>query len=254
MKNLWSRDELMLAFNLYCRIPFGKMHKSNPDIIALAGTISRTPDAVAMKLVNFASLDPVQRKRGIRGLSHAGKEEKRIWEEFHGDWENMAAESQEAILKRRGLRKTIHDDDEQWKDRLSATESVRLVRSRLVQQFFREVVLASYESTCAVCSLGLPELLNASHIIPWSEDIKRRADPQNGIALCALHDRAFDRGLLSINHDYRILVSKNAKLPAPPRLHTVGLLDIEGQPLRLPTRFLPDPQALAFHREHVYQT
>ena len=58
MKRGWTRDELLVAFNLYCKTPFGRLHQRNPEIIRLASALGRTPSALAMKLVNFASLDP----------------------------------------------------------------------------------------------------------------------------------------------------------------------------------------------------
>ena len=64
----WSRDELVVAMNLYCKLPFGQLHERNPVIIKLAEQIGRTSGSVAMKLCNFASLDPVQQARGIKGL------------------------------------------------------------------------------------------------------------------------------------------------------------------------------------------
>ena len=54
----WTKDELILTFALYLRLPFGKMHHNNPDVIYIAQLINRTPGAVAMRLGNFASLDP----------------------------------------------------------------------------------------------------------------------------------------------------------------------------------------------------
>jgi hypothetical protein len=54
----WTPEQLKLAFFLYCQLPFGKLHSRNPEIVKLARIIGRTPSAVAMKLVNFASLDP----------------------------------------------------------------------------------------------------------------------------------------------------------------------------------------------------
>ncbi len=55
----WSREQLLIAFNLYCQMPFGKMHSKNPDIIRFADLIGRTPSALAMKLTNIASLGRV---------------------------------------------------------------------------------------------------------------------------------------------------------------------------------------------------
>ena len=68
--DLWTRDQLLLALRLYMRLPFGKLHRLNPEIIELAAQIGRTPDALSMKACNFATLDPALQARGIRGLSN----------------------------------------------------------------------------------------------------------------------------------------------------------------------------------------
>jgi len=78
----WRRDELILAFNLYCKTPFGRIHIRNPEIIALAKLLGRTPSAVSWKLANFARLDPSLRARQIKGASHGGFTEIEVWEEF----------------------------------------------------------------------------------------------------------------------------------------------------------------------------
>ena len=57
-KGNWTSEQLKLAFAFYCHTPFGKLDRKNPQIIELAKLIGRTPSALAMKLVNFASLDP----------------------------------------------------------------------------------------------------------------------------------------------------------------------------------------------------
>ena len=59
--NRWTKEQLKLAFHLYCQLPFGKLDMRTPEVIRLATLIGRTPGAVAMKLSNFASLDPAIR-------------------------------------------------------------------------------------------------------------------------------------------------------------------------------------------------
>ena len=66
-KGHWTPEQLKLAFAFYCQTSFGKLHSKNPQIIELAKLIGRTPSALAMKLVNFASLDPSITDTG-RGL------------------------------------------------------------------------------------------------------------------------------------------------------------------------------------------
>jgi len=248
----WTRDELLLTFNLYCRTPFGRLHRNNPEIISLAQNISRTPSAVAMKLVNFASFDPVQQARQIRGLSNSSRADREIWDEFNANPEQLAFESQQALLQFTGKNEEIAEAEISLPS--GPTESTRLVRTRLVQNFFRDAVLSSYEFKCAICNLDLPELLSASHIIPWSKNVERRADPRNGLSLCAIHDRAFDRGLLSVGESFDILLSTRARLHSSgSRLHLVALLEAEGKMISLPKRFSPDPEALAYHREHIFK-
>ena len=133
------------------------------------------------------------------------------------------------------------------------TEITRTVRARCVQSFFRAAVLASYNYRCALSDIALPELLNASHIIPWKVDMARRADPRNGIALNALYDRAFDRGLITFDESFRVVLSYRVRSDDPPLLHRMALLDLEGQKLRLPDRFAPDLAAMQYHREHIFE-
>ncbi len=248
----WGRDELIAALDLYCRTPFGRLHHRNPDVIALAKAIGRTPSAVAMKLVNFASFDPAHRARGVHGLTNASRADRSVWEEFENDWESLAVEGA-AIRASIGLRWDNSAESKTTRSEESLTETARQTKVRLVQSFFRDAVLASYDFSCAFCGLCLSELLNASHIIPWSCDVARRADPRNGLALCAIHDRAFDRGLMTVRPDLMILVSSRVKIKAVTPVHQVALLDIEGKLMRPPARFSPDESALAYHNERVFR-
>ncbi len=249
----WNRDELLIAFNYYCQTPFGRLHKSNPDIVSLANLMGRTPDALAMKLVNFASLDPVHKARGVKGLVNGGSMEKEVWKEFHSDWSALTLESQSAREKLGEKERVPADEDLAPGLPGDRTEEVVLRKARLVQGFFRRAVLTAYGETCAMCRIGYPEIIIASHIIPWSRNERRRADPTNGLALCAFHDKVFDRGFVSIDSTNRILLSDRARVHAPSRMHQVGLLDIEGRALRLPERFAPDDVAIKYHRENLFR-
>ena len=95
-------------------------------------------------------------------------------------------------------------------------------------------------------------MLNASHIVPWSVDKIRRADPTNGLAFCVFHDRAFDRGLMTIDNNFRVVLSQEVKVMNASKLHRVGFLEIEGKSIILPDKFRPDQIALAYHREKVF--
>ena len=69
---LWTREELIVSFNLYLKLPFGKLHSGTPEIIHLAKIIGRTPSSVAMRLSNFASVDPYHQQRGAGGFAACG--------------------------------------------------------------------------------------------------------------------------------------------------------------------------------------
>jgi len=100
--------------------------------------------------------------------------------------------------------------------------------------------------------VAVPELLTASHIIPWSADESRRADPTNGLCLNALYDRAFDRGLITFDEDYRLVISGQLKKGDAPEFQQVNFLAREGAKLTLPHRFAPDAVALQKHRETIF--
>ena len=100
--NKWTREELILAFNLYCKIPFGTIHIRNPQIIALAKILGRTPSAVSWKLANLASLDPTLKKRNIAGASHGAKLDAEVWKEFYGDLEKLSFESEVLLAEKTG--------------------------------------------------------------------------------------------------------------------------------------------------------
>jgi HNH endonuclease len=250
--NRWSRDELLCVLRLYCRTPYGRLHQHNPAIIKLSGLIGRTPSAVAMQACNFGSLDPTQRARGVSGLKNSGHAGRELFAEFLRNAEAIASEAEEMYLKFSASGENGTENELTLPD--GPTEVSRTVRTRRVQSFFRDAVKVSYKGTCAISGIAVPELLIASHIIPWSVDVGKRADPRNGILLNSLYDKAFDRGLITFDSDLRVVVSVQLRISDPPLFQKQALIDIEGAPLRQPTRFAPDPDAMAYHREHVFQS
>lgn len=249
IRRVWERDELLVAFNLYCRLSFGQLRHGNKDVIAMAKQLDRSPSAVSMKLCNFASFDPIHQARGVKGLANAGKGDKEIFEAFNNDWTKLAIESEDA-MSRLGIGS---GEDVEEMPQIGETEVERVVRVRRVQGFFRRAVMASYDFTCAICRINVPQLVQASHIIPWRADEGRRADPHNGIALCTLHDRAFDRGFVTFDEKHRVEVSESLKTEEEVAdIHRIALLEIEGQTMMEPERFGPDALALEYHRENIF--
>ncbi|MCC7449579.1 MAG: HNH endonuclease [Anaerolineae bacterium] len=132
-------------------------------------------------------------------------------------------------------------------------EREALVRIRVNQNFFRRAVFAAYNAHCCITGLSIPELLNASHIVPWAVDPANRVNPKNGLCLNALHDRAFDRGLLTVTPNMRVKVAPVLKSIAEDNLAQTFLLNYDNKPITLPERFAPDPDFLKFHNETIFQ-
>jgi putative restriction endonuclease len=249
-QTLWTREQLILAINLYCKMPFGKMHRRNPQIIELANLIGRKPGAVARKLGNFASFDPTLQARGIKGLTNAGKLDKQVWDEFYNNWDAAIIASEQLLAEIKNT--SIEDLNEiDIPEKIKEGQNrMRLVNTRLNQNIFRKIVLATYNFQCCITGIENPELLVASHIVPWSVDESNRLNPMNGLALNALHDKAFDAGLITIDADtYKMIVSDRLKVKSPPTSVRQNFLDLEGIEIKLPSKFLPDREFLKRHNE-----
>ena len=120
---------------------------------------------------------------------------------------------------------------------------VRLTKARRNQDFFRRMILAAYDGNCALTGIAQPDLLIASHIVGWAEEEQARLDPRNGILLNALHDRAFDKHLITFEDDFSLVLSPKLDL------NDLSRPFFKEARLRLPTRFLPDPEYLRRHRD-----
>ena len=245
----WTKDQLKLAFHLYCQL-----HHRNPEIVELARLITRSPGAVAMKLVNFASLDPAVVDTGRRGLGNVSDLDREVWNEFHADWEGLATDC-DRLRARLGENSEPTLDNELAEDLADYTGETRktVIRQRVKQQFFRRAVLSSYGSMCCMTGISEPGLLIASHIKPWSVDKSNRLNPRNGLCLSALHDRAFDQGFLTVTQDFRVLVSPCVAKMGDNKFISMALRDLDRAPIMPPKRFHPDPTFLAWHYENRFK-
>jgi putative restriction endonuclease len=247
---LWTREEHLLVFNLYCQIPFGTIHERNPKVIALAKILGRKVGAVSLKLANFARLDPTITSTGRKGMSHGAKGEEEVWREFEQNPEALAFESTRLLANREGRKLEEVSDIDQRELPPEGIERERMVRVRVNQHFFRTAILAAYDQRCCVTGLAVPQLLVASHIVPWAHDPKHRMNPSNGLCLNALHDRAFDRGLMVVTKTGTVKMCESLRATCPEDEPAVKWLwQFDGTPLRKPRKFLPDPLLLAEHRK-----
>ncbi len=250
---LWAREQIKLAFHLYCQIPFGKIDSRNKEIIALAEVIGRTSSAVAMRMLNIASLDPAITSTGRVGLGNASALDREVWAEFHADWERLAVESQ---LLRQQLDEQMPQVFEVESDLLipedftGETKQV-ITTQRIKQHFFRRAVLSSYRGRCCMSGLSEPKLLIASHIVPWSIDKANRLNPSNGLCLSAIHDRAFDKGLITLSDDLTIVISAQIQKCNDTFMKEI-FMPLNGKKIELPDRFTPDISFVNWHRSKLF--
>ena len=242
-----SEDETILAFYYYCLIPFGKIHKGNPEIIRIASLLGRTPSSVTRKMGNLGHFDPDLRKRNISGLSNASKTDALVVSRFFDNWEELAYR---AKLIESSLMEPVFGGETVLP---IGSEKEQTVRMRINQQFFRDTVLSSYQQRCCITGIDYPTLLIASHIKPWavSDPETERTNPCNGLCLNALHDKAFDKGLITVLPDFTVRVSSQLKKEEG-REGMEWLLLCDKQPIRPPKRFLPQKEFLEYHNDVVF--
>ncbi|KAB7732242.1 HNH endonuclease [Rudanella paleaurantiibacter] len=247
----WTREELILAFNLYLKLPFGQMHKGNRQVIELAHLLGRrTPDSVAMRLTNFASVDPYHQQRGVKGMSGGYNQVKPIWDEFIHNQEELVFESERILAHFRG--KTIEETHPEITFDLKGLKGetkTRLVKTRVNQSVFRQMILKTYQSRCAISGIDLPELLVAGHIVPWADDERNRLNPENGICLSSLYDRAYEKELICIDTDYKLLLSRQLKEHTSKNYYGDIFGRYEGKEITLPRQYRPHKDFLQVRLE-----
>ncbi len=119
-------------------------------------------------------------------------------------------------------------------------------KRRVGQRFFRRVVLSNYEYQCCVCRLKQIPLLEAAHIVKWSDnkDSNQRIDQRNGMAMCRIHHKAFDEKIITIDPDEKIiLLSTSVKEEDSPGAKFM-FHQFENEPIFLPEKFGPDKRFL----------
>ncbi len=246
--NLWTREETIVAFNVYCKIPFKESRKSHPLIKEYAQILGRSPSSLNMKIGNIGRLDPNLQKKGITGLIHGAKMEEEVWNAFYGNPENLAYESEKIIarLQGRAIEENIKIDLENLPQ---GKEREVIVKQRVNQSFFRMAVLSSYNNRCCISGVGNLELLEACHIINWADDIVNRTDPRNGLCMNSFFHKAYDKFLLAISPDLRIYVSDELLQHTNDNRFRDYLKSINGEEITRPDKFFPQKEFLQLHYE-----
>lgn len=248
-RNNWSEEELVQVLFLYCRTPLGKMNSRNPEVISLSQRINRTPGSISLKLGNFISLDPKHKAKGIVGSVNSSKLDRIIWEKYSEDLDSLT----DAYIKVSSSIEDVSGDSYVVNEnKYTGLDTVKIsqIKQRLRQQFFRETVLSSYNNCCCITGISNSKLLIASHIVPWSVDEENRLNPRNGLCLNALHDRAFDSGLLTIDNDLKVVISSALQKDDP---NNIWFKSFHGKHIRLPSKFFPSAEFLQYHNNNIFK-
>lgn len=249
-KRLWTRDEMILTLALYFQLPFGRLNHTTPEVRELAKQVNRTENAVALRLVNFAACDPYIINSGRAGMHGGLSVCMPYWDEFASDKEKLFLEAQriKANLLHKPIEETLHIT---YKD-LVGKEIETVIKQRVNQSVFRSMILYNYEERCAITGINIPDLLVASHIIPWAVNEKERLNPENGICLSALYDKAFDQGFISIDKNNKIILAEKLRQYETEEFYAIHFASIKNQPILLPEEHLPNPVFLEWHRDCVF--
>lgn len=229
------------------------MHTRTPEIIEMANLIGRTVNSIAIRLTNFAACDPYHQDRGVKGMVGGIKQCQPIWDEFFGNKELLIFESENILAQKENLTIESKFDEILFdiKD-LKGEMKLREVKTRVNQNVFRQIVVANYSGKCAITGIDLQELLFASHIIPWSKNEEERLNPENGICLSALYDKAFDKGLIAVNESYQILISDKLKKKKQADYYGKYFAPIENQLLISPQRYFPKKEFIQYHLDEIF--
>lgn len=249
-RNLWTREELIVTLALYFQLPFGRLNHGTQEVKQLAALMGRTDNSVALRLVNFAACDPYILATGRHGMAGGERICQPIWDEFANNREQLFIEAEriKAQFVQQPIEQTLHISA----DDLIGTTREAVVKQRVNQNVFRSMILANYNTTCAITGITVPELLVASHIVPWAENEQERLNPENGICLSVLYDKAFDQGLISIGSDYGILLSRKLKTYSKCNFYEQHFAPIEDKKITLPEEHLPNKLFLEWHRDCVF--
>lgn len=246
MNKPWSKEETIIAFNLYCKIPFKDCNKNHPTIIKYAQLLGRTPSALNMKIGNIGRLDPDLTKKGITGLTHGAKLEEEVWAEFYNNPESLAFES-ERLIAQISKQETDNSSDFNPENFPQGIDKEIIIKQRINQNFFRATVMCSYNFSCCISGVSNIELLEACHIVSWSQDSINRTNPKNGLCMNSFFHKAYDKHLMAITPDLLIIFSDKLLDNIKDISFANYLHQINGKKIIMPNKFHPQKEFLEIH-------
>lgn len=175
----WHRDEIILALDLYRKIPHGKINKANPEVIALSDLLNRLPihphagiekfrnaNGVAMKLSNFLALDPGYPGTGLQSAS---KLDKAVFNEFSNDRETMEklATAIRSTANDERLTEALRTVANEEEDDIGSVKEGRVLyklhkyrerNSKIVKQKKEQYLKAHDKLDCEVCGFDFQQV------------------------------------------------------------------------------------------------
>lgn len=241
---------MIIVLDLYFKLPFGRLNKNTSEVKALAKLIGRSDNSVALRLVNYAACDPYILSTGRRGMASGRERCMPYWNKYANNKEELFLKADEirAKLSRTSIEKILGINPVDF----IGKERDTVIKQRVNQSAFRTMILGNYENKCAITGIDIPELLIASHIVPWSIDKENRLNPSNGICLSPLYDKMFDKGLIGIREDYSIQLSFELKQNVGKDFYNNHIGFIADRKLRLPIEHLPNLKFLEYHYNNIF--
>ncbi|MBR4995879.1 MAG: HNH endonuclease [Alistipes sp.] len=247
----WIDDEMILALELYFKLPYNKLHRRTPEIQKLAKLLQRSENSVAIRMVNFAACDPHLTGQGKIGMTAGIPKCLPYWNKFANNKEELfwLAENIKAKL----IGSPIESNFDLSLQGLEGKEREAVIKQKINQDAFRLMILANYNEMCAISGINIPQLLIASHIIPWADNKEERLNPENGICLSTLYDKAFDKGLIGIRpDDYTVILSKELKSYVDKDFYKIYFEHIEDKPIKMPKKHSPNRTFLQYHIDNIF--
>lgn len=239
--------------NLYSKLRYGQFNYRNAEVIKLANLIEKTPGAIAYKLVHLSRQD-LKHKNRVKGLANPGQNAIDIYNEFANNWDEMLFESEVLLAnyQNKKIEEFLEDSEIKQIERDILEGKVgmdvqRLIKTRINQSLFRRVIVNNYSNSCTICSMNIDNMLVASHILKWSTNEINRLNPENGLCLCSIHDRAFELGYLGIRSNYKIYISPTLNKIKEKNTFDALFKRHENQSINLPDKFYPNPNFLEQH-------
>lgn len=242
----WTKEQEIVALYMYCLIPFNKVSGTNPQIVNMARIIGRpNANSLKAKIGNFGKFDT---NLAAVGLGHSSHLDEETWNEYNGRWQELEIDALKLIEE---FQKNIPEDSSYDIPTIPVgKERECVIKQRVNQNLFRNMVLSAYDNKCCITGIARPELIEACHIISWKNDEKERLNPCNGLAMNVLFHRAYDKMLIGISPDLKVEVSDRIYegLRAKDRDRTYSFFNpYDGVEITLPRKFKPN---LEFIEEH----